>query len=150
MNDRHDMNPDHRSEGHPQTDGDLHPRVYAAVVGLSIWLILSVWLLFATGGPTNLLLFVICGFIVMAVALPLILSRVGHNDPARYDVTNRDALLRESTLASFRDWSKRKFPIWDSYLTGKEAATQILLPIAAVAFGMTIFGVALQVAKHTV
>jgi hypothetical protein len=33
-------------------------------------------------------------------------------------------------------------------LSGAQAATQILLPIAAVAIGMTVFGIALHVAEH--
>jgi len=39
-----------------------------------------------------------------------------------------------------RDWLSHSFDTWTGRATGRDAAAQILLPIAAVAFGMTIFG----------
>ena len=115
----------------------LHPRVYALMIGLAFWLLLSVWL-FAGGGVVDYLLVIVSGFIAIAVALPFILSRVGHIDDAKDD----------DALQSFRDWSAADFDTWQGRLSGAEAATQILLPIAAVAIGMTVFGVALHVAEH--
>jgi hypothetical protein len=115
----------------------LHPRVYALMIGLALWLVLSVWL-FAGGGVVDYLLVIVSGFIAIAVALPFILSRVGHIDDAKDD----------DALQSFRDWSAADFDTWQGRLSGAQAATQILLPIAAVAIGMTVFGVALHVAEH--
>jgi hypothetical protein len=115
----------------------LHPRVYALMIGLAFWLVLSVWL-FAGGGVVDYLLVIVSGFIAIAVALPLILSRVGHIDDAKED----------DALQSFRDWSTADFDTWQGRLSGAQAATQILLPIAAVAIGMTVFGVALHLAEH--
>ena len=115
----------------------LHPRVYALMIGLAFWLVLSVWL-FAGGGVVDYLLVIVSGFIAIAVALPLILSRVGHINDAKED----------DALQSFRDWSTADFDTWQGRLSGAQAATQILLPIAAVAIGMTVFGVALHVAEH--
>ena len=115
----------------------LHPRVYALMIGLAFWLVLSVWL-FAGGGVVDYLLVIVSGFIAIAVALPLILSRVGHIDDAKED----------DALQSFRDWSAADFDTWQGRLSGAQAATQILLPIAAVAIGMTVFGVALHLAEH--
>jgi hypothetical protein len=115
----------------------LHPRVYALMIGLAFWLVLSAWL-FAGGGVVDYLLVIVSGFIAIAVALPLILSRVGHIDDAKDD----------DALQSFRDWSTADFDTWQGRLSGAQAATQILLPIAAVAIGMTVFGVALHLAEH--
>jgi hypothetical protein len=115
----------------------LHPRVYALMIGLAFWLVLSAWL-FAGGGVVDYLLVIVSGFIAIAVALPLILSRVGHIDDAKDD----------DALQSFRDWSAADFDTWQGRLSGAQAATQILLPIAAVAIGMTVFGVALHLAEH--
>jgi hypothetical protein len=39
---------------------------------------------------------------------------------------------------------------WQGRLTGTEAAMQILLPIAAAAFGMTALGIAFHVVEHGV
>jgi hypothetical protein len=119
------------------TTSRLHPRVYAVVVGLAVWLVLSVWS-FAGAGVTDYLLFIVSGFIFIAVALPLILSRVGLTDQA----------AKADDQSSFRNWVARDFDTWTGRLTGVQAAVQILLPIAAVSFGMTAFGMALHIAEH--
>jgi hypothetical protein len=115
----------------------LHPRVYALMIGLALWLVLSVWL-FAGNGVADYLLVIVSGFIVIAVALPFILSRVTRIEDATVD----------DEPQSFRDWSAADFDTWQGRLSGAQAATQILLPIAAVAIGMTVFGIALHVAEH--
>lgn len=115
----------------------LHPRVYAAVVGLTAWLVLSVWF-FAGAGVTDYLLFIVSGFFFVAVALPIILSRVGRTDSAEGD----------DGQPPFRDWAKSSFDTCYGRLSGAQAATQILLPIAAAAFGMTAFGIALHIVEH--
>lgn len=117
----------------------LHPRVYALLVGLALWLVLSVWS-FAGGGVTDYLLFIVSGFVLIAVALPFILWRVGRTDDGATEGDDRPA--------SFRDWASWDFDTWQGRLSGAQAAAQILLPIAAVAFGMTAFGIALHVAEH--
>jgi hypothetical protein len=125
--------------GRPVTS-DLHRAIYAIVVGLAIWLVLSVWL-FAANGPTDYLLFVVSGFISVVVSLLLILSRVGR----------RTAKARTGR-PRWRDWAHSDFEIGQgggrSLLQGTQAATQILLPLVAVAFGMTLFGVVLLVVEH--
>jgi len=115
----------------------LHPRVYELLVVLALWLMLSVWL-FAGGGIVDYLLVIVCGFIVVAVGLPLILSRVTRID----DGGDGDK------VPSYRDWSAADFDTWQGRLSGAQAATQILLPIAAVAIGMTVFGIAFHIAEH--
>jgi hypothetical protein len=59
----------------------LHPRVYAVLIGLALWFVLWIWS-FAGPGVTDYLLVIVSGFILVAVTLTLILSRVEHNDPA--------------------------------------------------------------------
>jgi hypothetical protein len=114
----------------------LHPRVYAILVGLALWFVLSAWI-FAGSGVIDYLLFIISGFIMIAVALPGILSAVG-----------RGERTTDNTYPpSFRRWARSGFETWQGRLTGVEAAVQILLPIAAVAFGMTAIGIALLIAK---
>jgi hypothetical protein len=115
----------------------LHPRVYALLIGLALWLVLSVWL-FAGDGVADYLLVIVSGFIIIAVALPFILSRVSRIDDA----------TAVAEPQSYRDWSAADFDTGQGRLSGAEAATQILLPIAAVAIGMTVFGIALHVAEH--
>ena len=113
----------------------LHPRVYQIAAALALWLVLSVWFLFANGSYTALILAVVTGFMLVAVGLPFILSRVG------------DGIEREEHRTSLRDWSHTEFEARRTKLMGAEAATQVLLPIAAVSIGMTLFGLAYAVAS---
>ena len=117
----------------------LHPRVYAIAIGLAAWLVLSVWLFAGSGGEVDYLLFIVSGFVFIAVALPFILSRV---------TRDRTATAELETRQSYRDWAASQFDTWQGRLSGTAAAVQILLPIAAVAISMTIFGIALHVARH--
>jgi hypothetical protein len=118
----------------------LHRRVYATVVGLAIWMVLSVWL-FAGAGVTDYLLFVVSGFIFVAVTLVSILSRVGGK-----------AAKNRTDLPPLREWARWDFEIGQgqdrSRLSSVQAVMQILLPIAAVAFGMTIFGMVLLIVER--
>ncbi|MFY9838239.1 MAG: hypothetical protein WAK55_17565 [Xanthobacteraceae bacterium] len=55
----------------------LHPRVWAAMIALSLWFVVWVWSFFSTGGGVvGYLLFVVSGFIGVVIALQLILSSV--------------------------------------------------------------------------
>ena len=114
----------------------LHPYVYAAIAGLALWFILSIWE-FASDGYTDYLLTVVSGFLMLFVALPLVLSRVtrddaGHGSPQR----------------SFRGWASCELDTWQYRLRCGNAAVEVLLPIAAIAFGMTAFGVILLLVSH--
>ena len=116
----------------------LHRRVYALMIGLVVWFVLSVWI-FAGAGVTDYLLFVVSCFIFIVVVLLTILSRVGRNDSIAMTDDNRQ---------SFRQWTSWDFDIWQGRLSGMQAALQILLPIAAAAFGMTAFGIVFHLSER--
>jgi hypothetical protein len=116
----------------------LHPVVYMAIVGLALWFVLSVWE-FAGDGYTDYLLAVVSGFIFIAVALPYALSRVWRKRSPDAAQRNREG---------FREWASGDFDTGQDRLTGANAAVEILLPIAAVAFGMTAFGIVLYFTAH--
>lgn len=122
----------HHSHHHPPTHEGLHPLVYRSMIGLTLWLVLSVWTFFDTGAYGGLVLAVITLFFLVFVAIPVLLWMTWqHNAPPE----------ETRTLAeSFRDWTQEDFATWTGGLSGREAATQILLPIAAVCIGMTVFG----------
>lgn len=127
---------------HKQSISDqLHPLIYAAMTGLASWFALSAWA-FAGIGYTDMLLAVVTGFIVIAVAIPFILWRVArkHQKPDE----------RWSEGESLRDWSSHEFRTWQGQVKGASAAVEILLPIAAVAFGMTGFAIVLLLVAHHV
>jgi hypothetical protein len=123
----------------------LHPRVYEILIVLAAWFALAVWN-FAGGGITDYLLFVVSGFVFVAVMLPLILSRVGHNDPAHG--ANVDA-KEHAQEPSLHEWAASDYDTWTGKLSGAAAATQILLPIAAAAVGMTLIGIIFRIAEHS-
>jgi hypothetical protein len=116
----------------------LHPRVYTLLIGLALWFILSVWS-FAGAGVTDYLLFIVSGFIFIAVALPVILSRVERL---------KNKASGEHAQPSLREWASWDFETSQGRLSGMQAALQILLPIAAAAFGMTAFSIALHIAER--
>jgi hypothetical protein len=116
--------------GNRRVSSNLHPRVYALITGLAFWFVVSVWS-FAVDANADYLLVVVSGFIVVAVALPCILSRVRRIDEG----------AEGESESSFRSWASADFATWQDRLPGANATVEILLPLAAVAFGMTAFGI---------
>jgi hypothetical protein len=121
----------------PRTD-ELHPRIYSAVVGLTIWLVFSVWLLFSRGSYEGLTLAVITLFFAVLVGIPLLLWLTWRHNAAPHEQGGR--------LPPFGEWSANTFETRTGDLSGRHASIQILLPIAAVAIGMTIFGLVFALA----
>ena len=118
----------------------LHPRVYMAIVGLALWLVVSMWG-FADDGYTDYLLVVVSAFIALAVGLPVLLWwRVSR----KWKVPSSD----EGETQSFRNWAAGQFDTWQDRLSARNAMVEILLPFAAVAFGMTAFAIVLHFIAH--
>jgi len=124
----------------PPVSDHLHPLVYIAMVALAAWFVLSAWG-FATDGYTDYLLAVVSGFIFIAVALPYALSRVWRRSRRR-EAADQDG-------KHFGEWASGQFATWQDRTSGANAAIEVLLPLAAVAFGMTAFGIVLHVAAHS-
>ncbi|HEY6025135.1 MAG TPA: hypothetical protein VIV34_13270 [Pseudolabrys sp.] len=120
------------------TNDELHPLVYRSIIGLTIWLVLSVWALFSRGAYEGLTLSVITLFFLVLVAIPVLLWLTWRH--------NTDPSEQHGYVAPFSEWAAHSFVTWTGGITGREAAIQILLPIAAVAIGMTIFGLTFRFA----
>jgi hypothetical protein len=121
----------------PTTDR-AHPRIYAILIALAAWFVFALWS-FAGGGITDYLLFIVSGFIFVVVTLSLIL----------FSVKRRDAMVKgKAAEPRLREWMKWNYETWTGPLIGAQAATQILLPVAAAALGMTMFALAFLVAEH--
>jgi hypothetical protein len=116
------------------TNDELHPLVYRSIIGLTIWLVLSAWLLFSRGEYEGLTLSVITLFFVILVGIPVLLWLTWKH--------NVDPNEHHGYATPFAEWTSHPFESWTGSISGREAAIQMLLPIAAVAFGMTIFGLA--------
>lgn len=111
--------------------GYLHPVIYQALIGLALWFLVAIWLGFGGDGYTDYLLVVVTGLFAISILLPAALWRIwrAHHN-------------RDSRAQSFRTWAASEFSIWQDHTTGFTAAIEILLPIAAVAFGMTLLIIA--------
>jgi hypothetical protein len=113
----------------------LHPLIYRIVVGLCVWFVASVWG-FTGPGYTGLALTVVSLFVAAAILLPVVLSRISRRDDGRRS---------ESVVPSrITEWLSGDFDAWSGRLSGVDAAVQVLLPIAAVALGMSSFALVLH------
>ncbi len=121
------------------TSDQLHPLVYAAVVGLAVWFVLSAWFFFAGGGHRDFLLVAVSGFFFIAILIPYQLWHVWRSDAA--------GEVAPEGKESLQDWLLADFAIVQERRSSVSAAVEILLAIAAVAFGMTIFGMVLYLTK---
>jgi hypothetical protein len=113
----------------------LHPLVYKAMAGLALWFVLSVWIFFGEESYTALTLAVVSFFLFVTVAIPFTLWLAWRGSPISGAHENSQ---------TFHDWASGEFEIWQGRLSGAEATVELLLPLAAVAFGLTILGIVLH------
>jgi hypothetical protein len=116
----------------PSSDG-LHPLVYGAIAALTAWLALWIWIGFADTGYTEFLLAVVSGFFLIVAVIPL----------AIWHTWRKHSGETPGNGESLRDWAAHEFDIEPGPMQGKHAAVEVLLPIAAVAFGMMAIAIAL-------
>ena len=115
---------------------DLHPAIYMALVGLTLWLGLAIWG-FGYDGQTDYLLVIVSGFLFIAVAIPSTLALMV------YRHKNVDE-QKSSGEPSLQEWMKGNFDTWQDRVKGRNAAVEVLLPMAAIAIGMTAFAIILH------
>ena len=135
MND-HDRAPSPQESMHVRRN--LHPMVYVAFVGLVAWLVLAIWG-FGYDGQTDYLLAIVTGFLVIAVAIPATLALMAHSQGSAVDGENSP-----HDTTSFRQWAAEDFDTWQDRVKGRNAAVEVLLPMAAIAIGMTAFAIILH------
>jgi hypothetical protein len=119
----------------------IHPRVYAAAIGLVAWYALAAWILFDHQDDIGLLLMMVSVLLFVAVLIPLALALVWR--------THRAPDAPHPDVASFRDWRAGDFAVWGSRLRATDATIDLLLPLAAVAFGLTAIGVVFLICAYT-
>jgi hypothetical protein len=123
---------------HVPMSNSLHPAIYAVMAGLLLVFVFWIWAAFDGSGYTDFLLAVVSGFFLMVFTIPFVLWRVRR----KY---SGDAPGADETL---RDWSSHEFDIQPGPMQGKYAAVELLLPIAAVAFGMMAIAIVLLLVSH--
>jgi len=109
----------------------LHPNVYKAAVGLVAWFALAAWILFDRQNDIGLPLAIVSVLLLVAVLLPWSLSLVWQ----RHQMDHRVPKI------PFREWKIGDFAVWGSKLRSTDAAIDMLLPLAAVVFGLTALGI---------
>src|SRR5262245_3498277 len=114
----------------------FHPLIYMAIVGFGLWFVLAAWG-FAGNSHTGYLLAIVSGFFLFAIGLPWMMSRTRNK---RQGGTDDD-----KQTASLSNWSSGEFETWTGRLRGKSAMIEALLPLAAVAVGMTAFVIVLYI-----
>jgi hypothetical protein len=139
MND-HDRRPvQHEQHESEQVRRTLHSKIYVALVGLVLWLVLATWG-FGYDGQTDYLLAIVTGFLVIAVAIPATLALMVHREGNSVDSNNS----AQQDSVSFRQWAAQDFDTWQDRVKGRNAAVEVLLPMAAIAIGMTAFAIVLH------
>jgi hypothetical protein len=115
----------------------LHPWVYTSIAGLALCYVLAAWFGFAGSGYADYLLTIVSFFVLGAMALPFVAWQVwqaGHDSSGW------------RSKQSFRQWARGEFDIGQGHVSGAAATVEILLPIAAVAFGMLAFAIVARLA----
>ena len=128
----------------PQGVSDhLHPRIHMAAAGLLIWFVIAAWLLFGGSGYIDLALAMISVLVFMAVVIPLALWRTS------LTAQRSDGLphAAEETSDTFDRWLRGRFATWTDQESAWTAAIEVLLPLAAVAFGITALGIVFDLAR---
>jgi hypothetical protein len=110
----------------------LHPNVNRAAVGLVVLFAVAAWLLFDRQSDIALPLAMVSVLLLMAVLLPWSMSLIWRR--------HRKAHEKHPEI-SFHDWRIGDFAFWGGKLRSMRAAIDMLLPLAAVAFGLTALGV---------
>ncbi len=114
--------------------------VFALLAGFVLWMVIAAWAGFAGPGYSDVALTVVTGLLMVAIGIPFVLWRmVRANDPD----TQKPQRLSE--------WSSSEFETWQDRQKGRDAATEIVLPIAAAAVGMTALAIVFHyAAAHAV
>ena len=113
----------------------LHPAIYKIMLGLVLWMLLAAWG-FVAGGYTTLVLAMVTFFLIVSTGLIAVLWRISRR--------NRMSGLDKGRERTFGAWLDGEFDTWGSRLHGTHAATQVILPIAAAAVGMTLLMIVLH------
>ena len=138
MND-HDRTPSRQGQESKRVRRTLHSKIYVALVGLVLWVVLATWG-FGYDGQTDYLLAIVTGFLTIAVAIPATLALMVHSEGSSAD--SNDSAKQDTV--SFRQWAAQDFDTWQDRVKGSDAAVEVLLPMAAIAIGMTAFAIVLH------
>jgi hypothetical protein len=117
----------------------LHPTVYWAIIGLTLWYVVAVWFGFSGSNYADYVLMVVTLFILISVALPIVAWVIWRQNRDRGDTKTKGGSKHSET---FSDWASAEIDVGPGgKVKGTTAAIEVLLPIAAVTFGMIAFAI---------
>ena len=132
---------DFKSElGERPISGAFHPFVYKLMAVLALWFVLSSWA-FAGGGATDLALVMVTFIFLVGVGIPSLLSRIRHAHRGERPNDDESTTGRDTV---FGNWARDDVDLMTGPAKGRLATVEAVLPIAAVAFGMTAFALVLH------
>jgi hypothetical protein len=114
----------------------LHPLVNMSIIGFVLMFVAAMWMFFDSDPYGAWLDVVITGLFIMAIAIPVLLWLTWRR--------NADG-ARDDSHPSFRDWAVGEFDTLTGPVKGANATAEVLLPIAAVAVGMTVLGLVFHI-----
>lgn len=120
--------------------GAFHPLVFKLMAGFAAWFVLSSWA-FAGGGATDLALTMVTFIFLVGVALPSLIGRIRRAHRTERPDDDESTTGRDTV---FGNWVGDDVELWTGPVKGRLVTIEALLPIAAVAFGMTAFALVLH------
>jgi hypothetical protein len=127
---------EHSADHDSPISDSLHPFVNVAIIGLVLMFVAAMWTFFASDPYGEWLDVVVTGLFVIAIAIPALLWLTWRR--------NADG-ARDDSHPSFRDWAAGEFDTLTGFVKGADATAEVLLPIAAVAVGMTVLGLVFHI-----
>jgi hypothetical protein len=127
---------EHNANQDSKISDSLHPLVNRAIIGLVLMFVAAMWMFFDSGPYEAWLDVVVTGLFVIAIAVPALLWLTWRR--------NADGARDDSHL-SFHDWAVGDFDTLTGPVKGANATVEVLLPIAAVAVGMTVLGLVFHI-----
>ena len=127
---------EHNANQDSPISNSLHPLVNMAIIGLVLMFVSAVWMFFDSDSYGAWLDVVITGLFVIAIAIPALCWLTWRR--------NADT-ARDEGHPSFRDWAVGEFDTSTGPVKGANATAEVLLPIAAVAVGMTVLGLVFHI-----
>ena len=123
------------THNHPanETYDQLHSGIPKIAAGLVTWFVLMAWIFFDRQSSLIALPLAFITLLFVVVTLCFCGSFLVW-------YRHRPGDARYPNEVPFRDWITGNFSVWGSQQSARQAATEILLPIAAAAVGITVMG----------
>jgi hypothetical protein len=122
-----------RRESSSAIHSGFHPLIYKAAIALVALFVIAAWVAFDRQSDIELPLAMLSVLLFVAVFLPYLLWRVWRTGQARPPTLKGNR--------GFWKWAEGSMEVGQGKLKSKDAAIDMLLPLASVAFGLVALGI---------